>query len=246
VNLRGRRRTRGPAGLPQLIDTVDPSIVPILEEIRPYTMTSVERQVALLDAVDHAVANDVPGAFVECGVWRGGSVLAMIRRLQHLGAPPRHIHLFDTFEGMTAPTDADVSDFHPPASETWARSSGRPWPTLFGEQAFGEDQVRSLLAGTGYPASHLHVVVGDVSATLREAAPDEVAVLRLDTDWYESTRDELDVLYPKLAVGGVLIVDDYGHWRGSRQAIDEYFARVPRPLLVAVDYTCRVGTKVVG
>jgi hypothetical protein len=87
-------------------------------------------------------------------------------------------------------------------------------------------------------------VIGRVEETLPQAAPDEIAILRLDTDWYESTRHELEHLYPRLSVGGILIIDDYGHWQGARKAVDEYFAgRSPAVFLNRVDYTCRLVVK---
>jgi O-methyltransferase len=247
-SLRGRlRRRSGPErAAPEydLASSLDEDQRSILAEVRPYTMTSVERQVALLDAVDHVHRHGVTGAFVECGVWRGGSVLSMIRRLQQLDAAPRDLYLYDTFEGMTRPTEEDTSDFDDEALTTWTSATSRPWEELFGEHAFDERSVRELLSGSSYPSSHVHVVVGDVEHTIPETVPEEIAILRLDTDWYQSTRHEMEHLYPRLAVGGVLIVDDYGHWKGSRQAVDEYFTQHPRPLLLAVDYTCRVGVKV--
>jgi hypothetical protein len=97
---------------------------------------------------------------------------------------------------------------------------------------------------TGYPAERVHLVRGPVEETLPAAAPERLALLRLDTDWYASTRHELEHLYPRLVDGGVLIVDDYGHWQGARQAVDEYFAgTAPPPLLHRIDYTARIGVK---
>jgi O-methyltransferase len=97
---------------------------------------------------------------------------------------------------------------------------------------------------TGYPAERVHLVEGRVEDTLPAAAPEEIALLRLDTDWYESTKHELVHLYPRLSPGGVLILDDYGHYEGARRAVDEYFESAGgRPLLTRVDYTGRVGIK---
>ena len=108
-------------------------------------MTGVARLQALIDAVRYCVARDVPGAFAECGVWRGGSVLAMILTLQELGVDDRDVYLYDTFEGMTEPTEHDVSPLDPPALETWQaarRADGAPWPEYFDPQTFNEDVVR--------------------------------------------------------------------------------------------------------
>src|SRR3954454_12833233 len=219
----------------------------IVERSLPYTMTSVARLDAVVQAVRYSVRRAVPGDFAECGVWRGGSVLAMILTLQDMGAEPRDIHLYDTFEGMTEPTEADVSAADGSALDAWrdARANGtRAWPEMFGPDVFDERSVRQTLLATGYPEERIHIVKGRVEETIPSHAPDVLALLRLDTDWYESTRHELRELYPRLADGGVLIVDDYGHWEGARRAVDEYFSEhAPPVLLNRIDYTGRIAVK---
>ncbi len=210
-------------------------------------MTGVARLAAVIDAVRYCVRRDIPGAFCECGVWRGGSVLAMLLTLQSLGVTDRNVHLFDTFEGMTEPTAADLSDHDSPPLEVWRRATDegvRPWPELFGPNQFDEEMVRQLLLATGYPPARVSLVAGPVEETLPRYTPDRLAVLRLDTDWYESTRHELEHLYPRLSDGGVLIIDDYGHWKGARKAVDEYFENCAAPLLMSrTDYTGRMAVK---
>jgi O-methyltransferase len=232
--------------------TADPPLVSdedreIIARARPFTMTSDERLQALIDAVRYCEQRGVAGAFAECGVWRGGSVLTMILVLQGLGVDDRDIHLFDTFEGMTAPTEEDTSPLDPPALETWAEaqeSGERAWSELFSHEVFDEAAVRELLVSTGYPSERLHFARGPVEQTLPEAAPERLALLRLDTDWYESTRHELEHLWPRLSDGGVLIVDDYGHWEGARRAVDEFFATSAAPVLLSrIDYTGRIAIK---
>lgn len=251
-----KRRLAGLLGRSGPAERADPTVASsltaderaLLEECRPYTMVSPERMMATADAVEHVVRRGVPGALVECGVWRGGSVLAMIRTLQRLGVADRDVFLCDTFRGMTAPSAEDTSDFDPPAEETFEQATAtgdRAWSGLFGEQVFGLDQVHALIDDSGYPADRVHFVVGDVLETLPDGAPDEIAVLRLDTDWYDSTRHELECLYPRLGRGGVLIIDDYGHWQGAKKAFDDYFdSRDDRPLLARTDYTGRMGVKI--
>jgi O-methyltransferase len=245
-----RRRHSEPAETPPTAS--EPDLAPlneadrgIIERALPFTMTGVPRLQALVDAVRHCEEQGLTGAFAECGVWRGGSVLAMILTLQELGTTDRDIYLFDTFEGMTKPTEHDVSPIDPPALDTWRRAEGeRPWSQLFDAETFNQDAVQATLLETGYPESRLHLVEGPVEETLPGDAPDALALLRLDTDWYESTRHELTHLYPRLADGGVLIIDDYGHWEGARRAVDEYFAEhAPRPLLARIDYTGRIAVK---
>lgn len=210
-------------------------------------MIGPARLLAVIDAVRYCEARGVAGAFVECGVWRGGSVLTMILALQDLECSDREIYLYDTFEGMTEPSEVDVSRLEPPAVETWHEAelgTHRAWPELFAAEVFDEASVRALLEATGYPAERLHFVAGPVEETLPEQAPEQIALLRLDTDWYESTHHELVHLFPRLNLGGVLIVDDYGHWQGARQAVDEYFASEHPPLLFSrTDYTGRLAIK---
>lgn len=220
----------------------------IIEEAQQYSMIGFERLFVLIDAVRHVVKRDLPGAFVECGVWRGGSVLAVLRTLMSLGVTDRDIYLYDTFEGMTMPTEQDVSPFHGSALNAWQeaqRQGVRAWDYLFNEKIFNEDDVRKLLLSTGYPAQRLHFVKGPVEQTIPAVMPESIALLRLDTDWYESTRHEMRHLYPRIAPEGILIVDDYGHWEGCRKAIDEYFSEghTSPILLNRVDYTCRIGVK---
>jgi hypothetical protein len=219
----------------------------IVDRALPFTMTGVPRLQALVDAVRYCVARDVPGAFAECGVWRGGSVLAMLLALQQLGVDDRDVYLFDTFEGMTEPTEHDTSPLDPPALETWKDAQERatqPWSGMFNSEFFNEDDVRRTVTSTGYPRERIHFVRGRVEDTVPDNAPDALALLRLDTDWYESTKHEMDHLYPRLSGGGVLIVDDYGHWEGARRAVDEYLAATGAPLLLnRIDYTARIAVK---
>jgi hypothetical protein len=222
----------------------------IVEEALPHTITGVQRIVATIDAVAYVLRRDIPGALVECGVWKGGSVLAMIRALQSKGIADRDIYLFDTFEGMTRPTERDTSPYDAPALQIWTsdeRERTPLWNWMFSPDVFNIDTVRSLILGTGYPENHIHFVKGRVEDTLPEAAPPSIALLRLDTDWYDSTWHELVHLYSRVSDGGVLIIDDYGHWDGCRAAVDQYFQEVAAPIFLSrIDYTGRVGVKMPG
>jgi hypothetical protein len=148
---------------------------------------------------------------------------------------------------MTEPTEHDISPRDPPALEDWEqakREGSRAWAELFGPDVFNEDGVRRTVLSTGYPEERVHIVRGPVEETIPERAPERLALMRLDTDWYESTRHELHHLYPRLLEGGVLIIDDYGHWEGARRAVDEYFGAEAAPLLLnRIDYTGRVAVK---
>ena len=216
----------------------------IYRRCQNYTMTSIERMYALYKAVQYVVEASVPGDFVECGVWRGGSVMLIAETLLSLGEITRKIHLYDTFDGMSAPGDNDVDLNGSRADALLAaetkKEEGLVWCVAH------LDEVRANLARTAYPEEQFSFLVGMVENTVPSHRPGQIALLRLDTDWYESTRVELEFLFPLLSAGGVLIIDDYGHWRGSRQAVDEYISALPpkqRMLLNRIDYTGRIGIK---
>jgi O-methyltransferase len=193
-----------------------------LERVRPYSMTSTANLYGAFEATRHIVRDGMPGAMVECGVWKGGSSMMLALTLLYYGDNDRDIYLYDTFAGMTEPSEADKRHDGAAAQELWAGqqngAGGSDW------WAVTVDEVREHMLSTGYPANRVHLVQGPVEATIPATAPDSIALLRLDTDWYESTLHEMVHLYPRLRGGGVLIVDDYGWWQGARTAVDEYLA----------------------
>jgi O-methyltransferase len=220
-----------------------PDELAIMEKTKGLTATGPGRIVGLVDAVKYITANRIEGAIVECGVWRGGSVMAALYALKDLGDTSREIHLYDTFEGMSAPTENDVMFDGTPAKALLLEGERKEGVDNYWCYA-GVDSVRNNLLKTGYPADRLHFVKGKVEDTLPKHLPGNIALLRLDTDWYESTRHELTHLYPLLADRGVLIIDDYGHWQGARKAVDEHFATLGyRPFLSRLDYTGRLLIK---
>jgi hypothetical protein len=105
------------------------------------------------------------------------------------------------------------------------------------------DDVRETFRRSGIRDDAVNFVKGDVEHTLRKRLPKKISILRLDTDWYESTKLELEILYPRLAKGGVLIIDDYGHWEGARRAVDEYFTKHPFLFLNRTSYAVRTAIK---
>jgi O-methyltransferase len=228
--------------LPTMRD-VDPWMVQVWDRVAPFTMTPASRVVELCAAVVYLERYAVDGAFVECGVARGGSVMAMALALQHGGSRSRDIYAFDTFEGQPKPSGKDADLFRPEWSieDQWkASQEGQSDPISRFYAPL--ERVQQAVESTDYPPSLLHFVKGPVEDTVPSDAPEQIALLRLDTDWYESTRHELEHLYPRLAVGGVLIVDDYGQYAGARQAVDEYFAD-RRILLNRIDESARIGVK---
>lgn len=216
---------------------IKPDTAATIRTVRPYTMTTPARIDALCQAVRYVVHNRIPGAIVECGVWRGGSMMAAALTLLQLGEPGRQLYLFDTFEGMTPPGPLDRFRDGAPASDVYERENkGSAWCRS------PLEEVRAVLQTTGYMERNIHYVKGRVEDTLPDGGPESIAILRLDTDWYKSTLHELVSLYPRLAPGGVLIIDDYGFWQGARRAVDEYFESLnPRPLLTRVDDSARLA-----
>lgn len=205
-----------------------------------FTLTSPERIFALCEAVKYIIMHDIPGDIVECGVWKGGSMMAVARTLVQLQNNHRNLYLFDTFEGMTPPSSKDISF-------TGALASNMLDHALKGGQdsvwcCASLEEVKRTVTSTGYDSKKIHFVKGKVEDTLPNQAPHTIALLRLDTDWYESTRQELIHLFPRLSPGGVIIIDDYGHWQGARQAVDEYLQEHKiKILLNRIDYTGRIG-----
>jgi O-methyltransferase len=209
--------------------------------VAPYTLTSPERIQALRKAVYHVNRENVPGAIVECGVWKGGSAMAaMLASLENPWCPYgtpflREFYLYDTFEGMPPPTIEDVDLYDEPASFDLLRP-GHTYDCPLHEVVAN---IESVYNGP------VEYVKGRVEDTIPRIVPEAIALLRLDTDWYASTKHELTHLYPLLAVGGILVIDDYGHWQGARKAVVEFWGRVrPHMHLVRVDYTGRVGVKI--
>ena len=230
------RTPAAPAPLPPDCDEFTASVI---ERVRPYTLTSVERIMGLVEAVRYLVRAEVPGDMVECGVWRGGSMMAVALTLVDLGATDRDLHLFDTFTRTPDPGDEDVA-----ISGVHAADIIEELRTAEAFRYLPMADVEELLQGTGYPKERLHFVPGLVEETIPAAAPDAIALCRLDTDWYASTAHELEHLWPRIAPRGVLLIDDYGEFRGARKAVDEYLAaRSERVLLHRMDYTGRLVLK---
>lgn len=211
--------------------------------VKPYTMTSAERIYGLIKATEYIISKNIEGDFVECGVWKGGSIMAIIETLLRFKDTTRSIYLFDTFEGMPSPQDVDI--FHTGESgkimfeKTMITSTTSNWCRA------SLEEVQKNVLTLGYPQEKIHFVKGLVENTIPDCLPKKIALLRLDTDFYSSTKHELDFLYPNLATGGVLIIDDYGCWAGSRKATDEYLLQSHIKLLLnRLDHTGYIGVKV--
>ncbi|ODQ85708.1 TylF/MycF/NovP-related O-methyltransferase [Mycolicibacterium holsaticum] len=222
-----------------LVDAIAPDDLETISFVKPYTLTSRERLVAACDAVRYVDRYRIPGAIVECGVWAGGSMMAMARTLMSVGDTKRRLYLFDTFEGMSAPTDDDV-DLRGDLAANQLQAVVKEDTNIWAYKPL--DQVKQNLARTNYPTELITYVQGKVEDTLPQNAPGQIALLRLDTDWYESTRHELEHLIHRVSPNGILIIDDYGHWQGARKAVDEWLTEYERPVFLSrIDYTGRIA-----
>ena len=203
-----------------------------LKVVDEYTMTSYERMVTLWQQVRYLDAAGIAGCLVECGTWRGGAMGMMA--LAHLasGPPNRTLHLFDSFAGLPEPDAAKdgrmAADYAGGRTSGALASIGRCVGPL-------EDNQRLLGEIIGYPEALTHYHVGWFQDTVAPAVQEvgRIALLRLDGDWYESTKVSLEALGPLVSSGGIVVIDDYGRWAGCRQAVDEFMARLSRPVFLS-------------
>jgi hypothetical protein len=196
----------------------------------------MEKCYALYKAVQYITKGNLSGDIVECGVWKGGSAMLAALTLIENSQTYRKIYLYDTYEGMPKPTAKDVDINGTPYSLLWKKEKALLTVPL--------DEVRNNMLSTGYPSENIIFVKGMVEKTIPSTLPNKIALLRLDTDLYESTYHELIHLYPKVTSQGVIIIDDYGHFQGSQEATDKYFNQESRKVLLhRIDYSCRVGIK---
>lgn len=215
----------------------------ILEKVSPFTMTSSERVYGLIESVKYISVNNIEGDILECGVWKGGSMLTVAKVLSMHGDINRRLFMYDTFEGMSEPTGEDKSAEEESAAGMLKKEDREN--DAAGVWAYSPlDEVKTTMQLSEYKTSLIHYIKGKVEDTIPDTMPSKIALLRLVTDWYESTRHELIHLFPLLVKGGVLIIDDYGFWKGARKAADEYFAENKIQILFnRMDETGRMAIK---
>ena len=214
----------------------------LINLIKNYSMTPKIRIYNLMQALKHLKIKKIEGDYVECGVWKGGNILLFKKFLESENSRQRNIYAFDTFEGMT---DPDKNDFEISTNNTAIKllqKDKNKKTNVWG--ICNLDQVKKNISKHTKDLNNIYFIKGDVEKTLNEIKniPEKISLLRLDTDWYKSTKKELEVLYEKVSSGGVIIIDDYGHWGGSKKAVDEFFSN-KYVWMHYVDYACRLIIK---
>lgn len=179
------------------------------------TMCSEERVIALDQCLNRVVQDKIEGDFVECGTWKGGLAALMLKYVfEH--SLVKKVYVYDTFEGMPKPgiedSETAMEEFY--YYQNWCKAS--------------IEHVRGVLYNVSPRYENFcELIVGMVEETLEQKKPEKIALIRLDTDWYSSTKKELEILYPILSIDGFLLVDDYSDWPGCAKAIDDYFLTIP-------------------
>ncbi len=225
------------------VDMKEQDFLNLYDLCRPYTMTSTERMYSLYKAVNYVINNNIPGDFVECGVWKGGSALLIAKMLADKNVTDRKVILYDTYEGMSEPTENDKDIAGEAATTLLQKTSIEIQDSIWCYSSF--EEVKKNLSLSGLIEKNIIMIKGKVEDTIPNDVPTKlISLLRLDTDWYESTKHELNHLYPMLNTNGVLIIDDYGHWEGCRKAVDEYILDNNLSILLnRIDNTGRLAIK---
>jgi hypothetical protein len=209
---------------------------------KKFSMTPVESIWCLIKSIEYLIKKKIKGDFVECGVWRGGNLILMQKMLNRLKNKKTIIYGYDTFTGLTMPSTIDKPHHGKYNSlKIWKKRKRKDHVNWCYS---GINSVKKNILSILGSNNNIKLIEGKVEDTLLQKSqlPKKIALLRLDTDWYKSTKTELEILYPLLSKGGALIIDDYGHWRGARKAVDEYFKN-HKVFMHRIDYSCRLIIK---
>jgi len=180
--------------------------------------------------IDYSALDATPDAI--------GSAMVIARTLLKMGQADRKIFLYDTFQGMTEATEKDyqINDGSPAVNSPAMKQRNWCFASI--------EDVRKNLFSTAYLKENIIFVKGKIENTIPSTIPSVIALLRLDTDWYESTFHELVYLFPLLETYGVLIIDDYGFWAGARNAVNEYISKNNIHILLnGIDRESIIGIK---
>ena len=215
---------------------IEDNIKDIIKVCSKYSMTGEKRMYLLSEAIKEVKRQNLEGDFLECGIWKGGNII-LFKKLNILYNLKKNIYAYDTFEGMPASNEFDKDYNENFASDLMSKEEKNSNLNNIHCYSPYEEVVNNI--SKYVEVSNIKFIKGKVEETLLENIniPKKISILRLDTDFYSSTKIELEVLYNRLVKGGILIIDDYGHWKGARKAVDEFFNG--KEWLHYVDYTCR-------
>jgi len=208
-----------------------------MAKVAGHTMTKYDRCAALHQLVKHVEDAAIPGALVECGVWRGGSAAIMAMANGRYGKARRVVHLFDAWGDWPDPTNKDGNRFDDLKQGTLLKADND------GALAACRELFRDVAR---HPAdlTVFHQGLFDRTIPAARDSIGPIALLRVDCDWYEPILLCLEHLWPLVSSGGIVVFDDYGYCDGARRATDEFLASTGRRhLLHFVDYACRYVVK---
>ena len=223
---------------------LDPADIEIVNYVRSnnLSMGSTQNLYATALACRYIVNMEIEGDFVECGVYRGGHSIIAAEIFKRFGANKK-VFLFDTFKGMTEPTEKDFKLYSGIPALLKYKANKNQDHVSWAYSSLGE--VRNNFNKLKLEDSNVIFIEGDVLQTVPSSMNllKSISFLRLDTDWFDSTKIELDFLYPLLSKNGIIVIDDYGSWAGSNRATDEYFYSEKRPFFSLIDGGARLGIK---
>ncbi len=203
------------------IAEIDENELEIIKKISNYSMSTPANHWAIIQSIKHISKYNIKGDFVECGVWKGGNLI-LFKIISDKFNLNNRIYAFDTFEGMPEPGGEDFDLKGINAKQIYDKYRNKDIKWCYSNL---EEVKSNIMSFNKKYIDEFNFIKGKVENTLIDERnlPEKISLLRLDTDFYESTKKELEVLYPRLSSGGVLIIDDYGHWKGTKKAVDEYF-----------------------
>ena len=214
----------------------------LINLVKNYTMTPQIRIYSLIKALKHINQKKILGDYVECGVWKGGNIILFKKIMELSNDYNRKIFAYDTFEGMTEPDENDF-DISKNLNAKFLMNKDKDKNTnIWGVCSL--ENVKNNIQSNVKNIDNIKFIKGPVEQTLaiKMNLPEKISLLRLDTDWYSSTKKELEILYKKVSPGGIIIIDDYGHWGGSKKAVDEFFSN-KYVWMHYIDYACRLIIK---
>jgi hypothetical protein len=215
----------------------------LINRAKNYSMTDYKNLYLSTQAIKYIAENNIAGDIVECGVWKGGHII-IFKSLCEKYELSKKIFAFDTFEGMTVSVEKDINYNEEKASDLLNKNviTKNDGDNIWCYASL--DAVKKNIVNLVGSIANINFIKGDVCETLKVTSnlPKKISLLRLDTDFYESTKIELEILYPLLQEGGLLIIDDYGYWKGAKKAVDEYFCKSYQFKHV-INGTCRMIVK---